>query len=62
MSAATAIRWPHAFSVKTQRRFLSMLRRRAIGGDVEAAETLLRLAREAAGDRAATVTPRSAAD
>jgi hypothetical protein len=63
-NATTTIagRKPHAFSSKTQRRVLSMLRRRAMGGDVEAAESLLRLAREAASERAPILSARSALD
>ena len=60
--ATIAGRRPHALSAKTQRRVLSALRRRALGGDLEAAEVLLRLAREAAGDRANGVLPGSNPD
>jgi hypothetical protein len=44
ISTVTAIRRPHALSGRVQRRILAMLKRRAEGGDIQAAEALVRLA------------------
>jgi hypothetical protein len=58
MTATTiAGRHRHAFSVRTRRRVLSAIRKRALDGDLEAAELLLRLGEQVAGDRATTLPP-----
>ena len=48
-AAGTLTRSPHALSARTQRRVLSILRRRALDGDVAACEALLKMASERLG-------------